>query len=213
MKLTIINTSVVVTAQNHNPTVLHPSFLEKQGIVSGVDLSEPPICTPAFAVVKYANGLTFTTELNKFQVVDNQRHEDFSASQIPDLTITYIKSLPHVSYTGVGINLVGLIECENPDTVIIDRFLKQGDWNDESLKVKDLRLRFTYDVSDAVLNVSCTAATVQSEALGKRTGIALDVNYHTEVSSLEHAENAINHYDERWNDFPQKARCIFGLEG
>jgi hypothetical protein len=33
MKLEIVNTSVVVLAAEHNPTILHPAFLSAQEIV------------------------------------------------------------------------------------------------------------------------------------------------------------------------------------
>ena len=101
----ILNTSIVVLASQHNPSILHPSFLQSQGIVpNDWETLEPPICTPVFASVKYQNGIVFTVEQNKFQVIDNQTKDNFDKSLMPELVIRYCEHLPHVHYNAVGIN-------------------------------------------------------------------------------------------------------------
>src|SRR5712692_5829466 len=124
MKLRFLNTSVVVAAKDHNPTVLHPAFLASQQIITDVELLEPPICTPAFAVVKYGNGLVFNGEKERFQFLDSRLRGDFSSSDIPRLATKYIKTLPHVRYTGSGTNITAFIEVDRPEARVISRFLK-----------------------------------------------------------------------------------------
>jgi hypothetical protein len=215
MKLRFLSTSVVVAARDHNPTVLHPAFLASQQIVTGVELLEPPICTPAFAVVKYANGLVFTVERERFQLLDSRLREDFSSSDIPRFATKYIKTLPHVRYTGAGINITAFVECANPETLIINRFLKPGEWNDESLIVKALGLNFVYEIPRAVLRLSCEAGTVRHPEIGEKRGLLLTANYHTELpetEALKDAEGAIALYAERCVHFSKTAKRILGLE-
>jgi len=215
MKLRFLNTSVVVAARDHNPTVLHPAFLASQQIVTNVDLSEPPICTPAFAVVKYVDGLVFTVERERFQLSDSRLRDDFSSSDIPQLAAKYIKTLPHVRYTGAGINLTALVECDHPEALLISRFLKPGEWNDEALPVKALGLNFAYDVPRAVLRLSCEAGTVKHPELGEKRGILLTANYHTDLpepEALKEAEVVISLYPERCAHFSKTAKRVLGLE-
>lgn len=215
MKLRFLNTSVVVAAKDHNPTVLHPAFLASQQIITDVELLEPPICTPAFAVVKYVNGLVFTVERERFQLLDSRLRGDFSSSDIPRLATKYIKTLPHVRYTGAGTNITTFIEGDNPEALIISRFLKPGEWNDESLTVKALGLNFVYEVPRAVLRLSCEAGTVRHPEIEEKRGILLTANYHTdlpEAEALKEAEGAIALYTERCMHFSKTAKRIFGLE-
>jgi len=214
MELRFLNTSIGVAARDHNPTVLHPAFLASQQIVTDVELLEPPICTPAFAVVKYANGLVFTVERERFQLLDNRLREDFSSSDIPRLATKYLKTLPHVRYTGVGINITAFVECINPETFLITRFLKPGEWNDEALAVRDLGLNFVYEVPQAVLRLSCSAGTVRHSEMGEKRGILLTANYHTdlpEVETIKEAEGVLTLYSERCAHFSQTAKRILGL--
>ena len=52
MGLAVLNRAVVVLAREHNPTILHPSFLGAQGIVpKDWQLAEPPMCTPPLSMV------------------------------------------------------------------------------------------------------------------------------------------------------------------
>jgi hypothetical protein len=214
MELRFLNTSVGVAARDHNPTVLHPAFLASQQIVTDVELLEPPICTPAFAVVKYANGLVFTVERERFQLVDSRLRENFSSSDIPRLATKYIKTLPHVRYTGAGINITDFVECANPEDFIIARFLKSGEWNDESLTVKALGLNFVYEAPQAALRLSCAAGTVRHPEMGEKRGILFTANYHTdlpELETLKEAEEVIALYPERCAHFSKTATRILGL--
>jgi hypothetical protein len=214
MELRFLNTSIGVAARDHNPTVLHPAFLASQQIVNDVELLEPPICTPAFAVVKYANGLAFIVEREKFQLSDGRLREDFSSSDIPRLAIKYLKTLPHVRYTGVGVNITAFVECASPEIFLITRFLKPGEWNDEALAMRDLGLNFVYEVPQAVLRLSCSAGTVRHEEIGEQRGILLAANYHTDLPELEtikEAEGVLALYPERCAHFAKTAKRILGL--
>lgn len=214
MEIRFLNTSIGVAARDHNPTVLHPAFLASQQIVTDVELSEPPICTPAFAVVKYANGLVFTVERERFQLLDSWLREDFSSSDIPRLATKYIRTLPHVRYTGVGINITAFVECIHPESYLITRFLKPGEWNDTALPVRDFGLNFVYDVPQAILRLSCGAGSVRHAEIGEKRGILVTANYHTdlpELETLKEAEGVIALYPERCVHFSTTATRILGL--
>jgi hypothetical protein len=129
MKLELLNTSVVVVAQEHNPTILHPAFLAAEGIApQDWKPAAPPICTPAFSFVKYGNGIVFTVESNRFSVTDESPSGEVAESLAPKLAISYVEKLPHVRYTAVGINLHGFVLCETPEAFLIARFLKEGSY-------------------------------------------------------------------------------------
>jgi len=217
MKLELLNASVVVLAQQHNPTILHPSFLRLQDVVpADWEVAEDPISTPPFSVVKYANGLVFAVETNRFQVIDNSPPADPRESRVAELAKKYIRALPHVRYTAVGVNFSGFVESAEPQKALCRRFLKRGPWNGKALTIAGLGLRFSYPVSEGGLRVDCNSGTVRrGKDTEEKTGMIVNVNYHTDVAGgepLAAAEKALSLYGERCAHFVEVTGTIFGLE-
>ena len=186
MKLEVLNVSVVVAAANHNPSILHPSFLDAEGIIgSDWELAAPPICTPPLSVVKFQNGVEFVVEPQKLLVIDNQPGADHGSSMVSGLADKYVKTLPHVRYTGVGINMRGFVEIADPGAQLMERFLKPGPWNEESLLAEAVGLSFIYRVDGSRLLLSVEGGTHASGEGAKRHGIVLDANYHQEITQQD----------------------------
>ncbi len=214
MKLSVLNTSVVVLAEAHNPSILHPAFLVAQRIVPpDWELAEAPVCTPAISLAKYRNGVVFTAEVEKFQVLQNAPS---LSSPIPDLVARYLDALPHVHYTAVGINVAGCVECPEAPQWILERFVRQGAWNDATLRPKAVGVKFIYPAEGAVLNLSCDAALIGQGSENCRVPVVLvGANYHTGVSrehALAEVKQAISKYRERVEYFSKIAQIVLGLE-
>ena len=218
MKLDILNVSVVVLAEQHNPTILHPYFLRKEEIVPTDWVpAEPPLCTPGFSIVKYPNGVALSVEFNKFQVVDEKAHADPTASQAPEVAIKYIKKLPHVRYTSVGVNVSGGLLRSDAEQMLINQFLKKGPWNADQFKAKALGLRFVYPVESADLHLSCDAGYISRDGRSPQAAaVVVNGNYHTNLSAqspLADAEKAILLFKKRVRHFKSVVHTIFRLEG
>ncbi|MEW6159370.1 MAG: hypothetical protein AB1813_18240 [Verrucomicrobiota bacterium] len=213
MNFVALNYSIVVLAETHNPTILHPAFLAARGIVP-VDwkTAEPPVCTPAISSVKYDIGVVFTAELSKFMVRDNAPKENTS---LPELATKYVEELPHVHYTAVGINFTGYIECPNAETWAIDRFLRSGPGNDEKMKPTTVGLKLVYPGDPGVLNLGCDPGTIQKG--GEQVAIPsliINGNYHMPIAPercLEETRNAIGLFSRRLAHFAQITETVFGL--
>lgn len=217
MRLSILTTTIAVTAKEHNPTILHPTFLVSEKIVEdGWELAQPPICTPPVSIVKYQNGLAFIVESSKFQLTDGNPPAEPKLSHSPDIAIRYIQTLPHVHYTAVGINLDGILEYPNPEAMTIEKFLKIGTWNDSNLKPASLSLRITYPVEDGILHLTVESGRLQNTQDGRqKMGVVLRANYHTELpkdNPLPIAQSAISKFGSRWDHFEKTVRTIFDLE-
>lgn len=215
MKLQHLKSAVVVVGQDHNPTILHPSFLVSEKIVpEDWELAAPPVCTPAFSLVQYANGIGFNVESNRLVVTDTDSDRSPIDSPAPGMAAAYIEKLPHVHYKAVGLNLHGFVRCDNPEAFIIERFLKEGAWNDESHPVKAFGARFVYPVEDATLQFSCDAGTLQREGEEQRV-LLVNGNYHSELpdgETVDRAKQLITRHRERHQHFTEFAKQILGLE-
>jgi len=217
VKLEILNTSVVVLAKHHNPTILHPSFLSSEAIVPADWETVETVCTPVFAVVKYKNGIVFNVQENKFQVTDNKIKDDFRNSQVANFAYKYAEKLPYVHYSAVGVNFNGFIQCTNPESTIIDQFLKPNaaHFNDTAPEV--LGLRVVYNVPDARLRLSLDAGKVDTGSESERRGILLNANYHMDLTQsntedrTKEIEKATSLYTQHCGNFMRLTESIFAL--
>ena len=217
MKLEILNTTVVVLAKHHNPTILHPSFLASEGIVpQDWETSELPVSTPVFAMVKYKNGIVFNVDENRFQVIKEELKNDVGKSQVPMLVCKYVKKLPHVKYQAVGINFKGFIECDNPETLVMDRFLKAGIADFNGTRPEASGFRFVYRLGDIRLRLSFDSGKVKrAKSENERTGILIDANYHLDLAGdniYQEIEKATSLYSVQYNHFIKAVRNILALE-
>ncbi|HOJ61419.1 MAG TPA: hypothetical protein PK878_14140 [bacterium] len=202
MNITYLNASVVVLAFDHNPTLLHPYFLKNENIINeNEELAEPPVCTPAFSIVKMQSGIVFMVEMNKFQVIDNNPPPALEASLTPEYAKRYIEKLPHVEYKAVGINFSCLLEIDQPEKKIKSQYLKHGPWNNDRMNPKAMGLRLVYNVYEAELRFSINSGTV-----GEKRGILIDANYHTRASEphdLNQIIRIISLYPNRCGHFQE----------
>ncbi len=176
--------SVVVVGQDCNPTILNPDFLERRNIVPadwGWKLAGPPITTPPFATVTFDAGVTVKVETNRFQVSDQKTAGDVARSKIREIAQSYIGELPHVRYTAVGINFRSLVEMNEPDRFLIQKFLKAGPWDQQPNCLQGLSLTLAYPHDEGKLNLSLGGAAIELEVedhVEVKQGILAAGNYH-----------------------------------
>jgi hypothetical protein len=178
-----LNRSIVILAQAHNPSILHPSFLSSQKIVPpNWEVADQPVCTPPFSIAKYTNGIVFTAELNKLVILATSPNDGRS---LPELATKYVETLPHVHYSAVGINVGGYAECADPANWMIQRFLKRGPGTDEKIQPNALGLKLVYPLNDGTCIVSVDAGTVQLDGGAQVEGLVLGGNYHFKMPKGE----------------------------
>jgi len=219
MEIRRVNISVVVLARDHNPTILHPSFLSSQGIVpTDWELAEPPLCTLPMSVVKYKNGIEFTVQSNRLQVLQSPPPLQLHDSVVPQLVEKYIEKLPHVRYTAVGINMAIVLVHPEPEKFLIERFLAFEHCNFDDLRLKAVGLRFTYPVDKAILNLSCDPGKVElRKSADQILGVIVNANYHHELvghNVVEEVKEAISTFRDRCAHFEDIVITkVFGIEG
>jgi hypothetical protein len=214
VKFETINTSIVIAAMTHNPSILHPSFLELQRIVpSDWKLAEPPFCTPPVSVVKYLNHVAFKCELDKFMVLLGANIEQPSISE---LAAKYVQVLPHVNYSAVGTNFAGYAECSNPESVIVSRFLKKGAGNDEKLAPKTATIKLIYALEKGIVSLSFEVGSFKrSDEQTDRPCLLVNGNIHTEISAssrLQETITAINQHSSNVAKIKEMANTVFESE-
>lgn len=178
VSFTALNTSIVVLAQAHNPTILHPAFLFSEGIVPpDWEVEELPVSTPAFAIVKFSNQIVLTAEPQKFMVLDNAPG---GAIRIVDVAVKYVEKLPHVHYSAVGVNFSRFVECPKAEQWLLNRFLKSGPGNDDKMQPKTVGLKLVYPIAGALCTLSLDAGSIKKGEVDVSC-IAISGNYHVPI--------------------------------
>lgn len=208
----IYKTSIVVIADQHNPTILHPSFLKSEEIIpSSEGVSEDIICTPPFSMVKTTSGINFVAELNKLQLTDEQPPENISGSKIKNYALNYIRALPHVKYKAVGINYNYILPVDRHQDYVKERFLKRGNWFSDELNPSQVSLKLVYPTeSSLIIRFSINSGQV-SHSGNQYDGVIVDGNYHEDLvedSAFKQLLSRIENFEGMVNDFKEKIEII-----
>lgn len=217
VKFKILSESVVILAQDHNPSILHPYFLSSQAVVPDVwKLAQPPICTPPLSIVTYTNGISFTVESGKFQVAKSPATPHLKDSEVPACASKYISILPHVRYTAVGMNFGLMLPDPDPSKHLITQFLNPGPWNSDDLLLSEFAPRFVYSVEGGTLSLSCDPGTVAVDPSSETIkGIVVNANYHFNLpggNPLQEAVGKIGKFVDLSDHFNRTWKQIFGIK-
>lgn len=197
MSIYPVEFSIVVVGRDCNPTILNPDFLAHRKIVNpvwGWEMDAPPITTPPIAAVRYDSGVRITVEPSRLLVTDVGFGGDVVANKIPTIAKAYVRALPHVRYTAVGINFRSLVEMDDPDGYLKERFLRPRVGDGRKRILDTLKLTLGYAHQDGIFNLSLERAAVVREAGGKSTqvhGVLAAANYHREWKEYPGDKKAI----------------------
>lgn len=195
----------------HNPTILNPDFLAIQGIVPrawGWELQQPVITTPMMAMVQYATGVSLQVQPESLQVAATGPDVDPKRSKISEIVRGYLNTLPHVRYTGLGINFQSAVIMDNPEEMIRDRFLKTGPWRTKhNLAGAGVRLVYPLQTAGRVL-LSVDGGNVRQRGKNDKpvTAILVNANFHRDLGehpTTKEIGSYLDGVDGDWNMYQE----------
>ena len=143
--------SIVVTAEFHNPSILNPDFLKFQGIVPTDWEPALAITTPQCSNIRFQNGIEWTVDQSKLEVVEICESQFRDSYLAYDLVVSCINRLPHVPYRSLGLNYVVAAPMDDPQEWLTKQYLKDGIWLDGEPAVRSMVPKFTLEASEGVL--------------------------------------------------------------
>ena len=206
-KLEIIELTVVVRAQNHNPTILNPDFLKYNDIVPPEwELAENPVCSDLAAKVRYKNGVSILAQPNRIAFSESRSGILVDESLVPGIVKKYCETLPHAKYTASGINSRGLVVADSEaeaEGFVLDKLVTPGPWATFGGGPKTVKATFVYSVSDAQLTLHVEPGeTAEDAPYPQGTPIVVfGANFHREVSVAEPSERIkqLGHILDHWS--------------
>lgn len=204
MDANLFNQSLVVLAKQNNPSILNPDFLRIQNIVpDDWTVKGQPITTPPFSQVSYENGYSITVEENKIQITQDGLNLEAGTPSISSITKKYLSTLPHVSYIALGTNFRLGIVNNNPESCIIDKFLKDGPWNSTQHDLQASGIKLVYPCDGGKLTISLDPGKFGSD--GKKA-IICHANFNRGIESAE--PNRDTYIDSVKGDYNQLSQFL-----
>ena len=168
------------------------------------------ITTPGISTIEYENSIQWTIDQQRLSIT--QEHDapfrEYGDSKVYDLADTYIGILPHVPYSGLGLNCVLSVAREDPSRWITDKFLKIN------LPDTDLRMmpKLSMSLGDVTLNLSLGAGDAKREG-SSVSSVIIDCNLHRNGPfDAEPLRNAIRQWKDTQNQFTAKLDMILGVQ-
>ena len=114
---TIQDLSIVLTAPNHNPTLLNPDFLTGTGIIpTDWELARPPVISTQGSQIAFKNGVTFLAQPGAITFSQSFAEATPETLDIPTIARKYATTLANLDYQAVSINPKQFVPFEHhPD--------------------------------------------------------------------------------------------------
>lgn len=184
--------SIVVVADNQNPSILNPDFLKYNKIVpSDWELAMPPICTPALSQVVFKNGVNIVSQSDRvtfWEALDS----DNLVFQIPEIFCEYIDIVPVVDYKAVGININAHLIIENKENnqdTVLTKLISEGKWKNFQDKSPDAAVQFIYKLDNANLTIGIQEANMKKHPNNELVNVLnFAANFHRELTNATYPE-------------------------
>ena len=181
--ITLYETGIVIVGQNHNPSILNPDFLWRHKIVAAetklADKS-PPFNTPMASQSTFENGLHIVSEPNRISFVETDIKN--GGLLCCDTAKKYLRVVPLVHYTAVGINFFGFFSTRD------DTFAPHDLLTDHNrLQYEDVcpsaEITLTYPLADKTVNLTIRNSKLSSP--GAEQKVVVRGNFHHRIHADE----------------------------
>jgi hypothetical protein len=190
----LVEYSLVAVAKNHNPTILNPDFLKRNNIVPEGWKIERLLCTDVLSQVVFENGFVITVEPQRLLFVEKDPKRSPSRPSIAEIAVNYVETLPHATYTAIGVNFKGRIPFKNEkesELYVVDRMISPGPWKELCDGLRSAALKFIYDVENAKLILSVEPAIYHRPDKPDEFILGISANFHRDLPK-EHDEAVIH---------------------
>lgn len=178
--------SVVIVANSNNPTILNQDFLYHNGIVPkdwALAQNIPPVITPAVSQITFENGFKVMAELNRIlfdQFTIPLKEEDIVCA---DIAKHYLRTIPHVPYTAIGINLHGYrIHQEQVSETVSGLLIKKGGWMNFEEATPSFQVKAVYRYDDKTITVDITENLIKEKNTAEVPAMVFNANIHRDIS-------------------------------
>ena len=184
----LIALSVVLIADNVEPSMINPDFLRNNGIVDpDLQTEQPPISTPVFSQVAFEGGLSVVAQPGRFDFT--QRGEALTEDvAIPDIARRFLERVPHPSYKAVGINPMGVRPLDDGSVGgVASALIEGGKWMAFEDVLPTVSLKAVYDCENRQIAMEVQDARRREADGSESPGLLFAVNIHRDIAETDQA--------------------------
>lgn len=183
----LVELSVVLVANQNDPSILNPDFLRYNGIVDkALKLAQSPMSTPMVSQVVFEGNISVRAEPHRF--VFEQKGDLLSedACVVPEFAERFVQTVSHVPYSAIGINAKSFRPPnEKSRYSVADTLLDGGKWMSFRDVRPDVHLKavYNYEGRRITLDVGSVGALRNDGAVSY--GLLFEVNIHRDVAERD----------------------------
>ncbi len=188
--LELVELSVVLVADQADPSILNPDFLRYKGIVDEkIQLKEVPLSTPVLSQVVFDSGLTVRAEANRF--VFEQSGDTLSEDRcvVPETAHRFLDVVSHISWTAIGINPKGIMRSTLDRVYDISNALVE---RGERMSFKDvrpeIRLKVEYKYEARRITLDVNHVEIPGNQGPPPHGLFFQANIHRGITGETHRQ-------------------------
>jgi hypothetical protein len=165
--LDIQDLSIVLTAENFNPTLLTPDFLKGSGVVP-IDwvLAQPPILGRGKAQVSFSNGVSIVAQAGMVTFSQAMAADvDLDRVLVGELAQRFGRALPILDYRSVMVNPRCFVtfggDADAAHRYITERILAADDWQEVGDVPLQANINLVYSLKGVLLRLAISEVRVQ----------------------------------------------------
>ena len=195
---------VVIVGSSHNPSILNPDFLRHNNIVpeEWKTVAGETFSSPMASQVSYRKGekaLLVSSDISRLAFLEKDAEKNEFAC--PDMARRYLKTVPHVRYTAVGLNLALRVPAAAGvgKDILTKHLFRPGPWGDYEGVSPGLEASFVYDLGSKKISLSVGVDST-GQAGAKKDEIVFRGNIHRDIRSEQDSANAAVGIVAEWRD-------------
>jgi len=207
LEILAVDTSIVLLAEDHNPSILNADFLRINEIVPdewNLQVGENLLTSPAASQVEFIDSVSIQVDDKRVRITDSHIDGKPLGSRVPQIALRYARTLQHVKYTAMGTNFRFIMPNADPSKYVISRFTNTTVWQDCGLPLQsvDLEIR-TPPMDGRQLNLKTKSLKLQQQEDESVTlqAISVEGNIHRQISSYpatEEIEKYTREFEADW---------------
>ena len=181
--------SVVLVADNVEPSTINPDFLRYNDIVgSDLQTNQPPFSTPVFSQVVFEGGLAVTAQPDRLDFIQQGEAltEDLA---VADMATRFLEKVPHLPYKAIGLNLTGFrhVESGSIGGGVASALIEGGKWMAFENVAPTVLLKAVYSYGNKQIMMDVHDTRKQESDSSSSPGLLFAVNIHRDIGETDRA--------------------------
>lgn len=208
MSHNITNLSIVLVGSGFSPSIFNGNvFAENEVIPSNWNWKVTNSgTTQLVSQVDYnLSYFSIRTERNRISFFDNAIKEKPEKSKIIEIAKRFVEKYKHLNFLGIGVNFESVLEVDNGDKYLLDKFISKSIKSDKRLISASTNLFYKID-EDSILRNNIEAGILEREfvdgTISKQEGLVVKSNIHRNIPSdnqIEFIKNSLKKISADWS--------------